>query len=203
MPINEILAPCYVKGKYATPVYTPGHAFRLYFATGTTLVPGLTGDENNWQVHSGGSNIGSVSAMLHDLFNRAGTVLPAHTAITEIELWHSVPDAPNVLDHFNTLPESNDFGSGAGIASAYTMHVFGGALRNYFRWTWFDGALVSPQKYPPGSPPDEDDASIGWFFEKSPYPIATNDGIRIVRELSGNTGYNRKLARRYGRSVSP
>lgn len=203
MPENEILAPVYIKGKYVTAVYPLGHGFRLYFATGCSFVPGPTGDENNWHLLEGSTDRGSVDAIVHGLFSRAAIALPAHSSISEIELWHSVPSAPNVLDHFNTLPSGNDYGSGAGVASAYDMQVYGGALRNYFRFTFFDGANVAPQKYPPVTPPSSDDGSLAWYWLNSNIPFATNDGIRLIRMVSENVGYNKKLARSYGRTITP
>lgn len=203
MPENEILAPVYIKGKIATPVYPAGHAFRLYFRAGTSFVVGDTGDEDNWRVVRAGDDKGSIAGMLDNLFDRASTRLPADSTITEIALWHSVPNAPNVLDHYNTLPIGNDYGSGAGIASAYAMYVYGAALREQFRFTLFDGAFADPQKYPATSAPVGDDGSVTWFFTRSDYGLATQDGLPLVREVSSNTGYNRKLARSYGRSITP
>lgn len=203
MPLNEINAPCYIKGKYTTPAYPQGHAFRLYFASGCSFVVGSSGDENNWRLHEGTTDRGAVSAIVHEVFSRIGAGVPEGTAVSQIELWHSIPDAPNVLDHLNDLPTGNEYGSGAGIAAAYQMIVFAGALRQQFRFTWFDGANVSPQKYPPTTPPDTDNGTIHWYFTKGTIPFATNDGIRLTREVSGNTGYNRKLARSYGRAITP
>ena len=203
MPENEINAPYYIKGKYATDAYPEGHAFRLYFAAGTTLTPGSVGDEDNWKINIGGDTVGTVAGMVDNLFDRALTILPADTRITLLEVWQSIPDAPNLLVHLNTLPPSNSYGSGAGIASAYAMYVFSAALRQKFRFTWFDGALVAPQRYPPSSLPVEDNGTVAWFFLKSAYPMATNDGLRLVVENSENSGYNRKLAKTYGRTITP
>jgi hypothetical protein len=203
MPLNEIHAPVYIKGKYTTAAYPTGHAFRLYFASGCSFVTGGTGDEENWHLHEGSTDRGGVQGIVHDVFSRAHESLPLHTAVSQIELWQSIPDAPNVLLHLNPLPEGNDFGSGAGIASAYLMQVYAGALRPQWRFTIFDGAYASPQKYPPTTPPSGDDGTLPWLFTKSPVPYATNDGIRLTRMVSYSTGYNRKLARAYGRSVTP
>lgn len=203
MPINEILAPAYVKAKYATPAYPQGHAFRLYFASGCSWSPGLPGQPDNWRLMEGATDHGAITGILHQIFTRIGNGLPEFTAFTQIELWHSIPSAPNVLDHLNVLPDSNEYGDGAGVAASYLMYVFAGALRPTFRMTFFDGASASPQKYPPTTAPDVDNGTIHWYMTKSSIPFATQDGIRITREVSGNTGYNRKLARSYGRTISP
>lgn len=203
MPTNEILAPVYVVGKYATPAYPTGHQMRIYFQTGTTLVPGLTGDEDNWRVMRGGDDKGSIADLMSDVMQRAGGLVPDNTSWVELALWHSVPSAPNVLDHFNTLPTGNSYGVGVGIAAAYTMYVFAGALVPKFRLNYFDGAQVNPQRYPPNPVPNADDGSIEWLFEKSDWGLATQDGIKLIRGVSVNTGYNRKLAKSYGRTITP
>lgn len=200
--LNEIHSPSYIKGKYATPAYPQGHAFRLYFATGTTWAGGSSGDEENWRLKEGVTDLGSVASIVDSVFDRLETVLPATTAITEIELW-SAADGANILQHLNTLPTGNSYGAGAGVASAYYMEVYAGALREPFRFTVFDGQTVKPQKFPPGSPPLSDDGSLVWYMLRSPIPFATNDGVRLAVQKSINHGYNRKLSRSYGRTVSP
>ena len=203
MPVNEIHAPIYIKGKYSTPVYSSGHAFRLYFAAGCTWSVGASGDEDNWRLMEGTTDHGPVSGLIHDLFSRVDASLPANSHILEIELWHSVPGAPNVLDHLNTLPSGNTFGTGAGVAAAESIYVYGGALRQYYKLYLFDGGFVAPQRFAGHVPTTADDGTLAWAFLKSGIPYATNDGIRLSREVSENTGYNRKLARRYGRSITP
>lgn len=203
MPINEILAPIYVKGKYSTPSYGAGHAFRLYFAAGCTWSSGAVGDEENWRLMEGATDHGAISSIIHQVFTRANADLPDTSHVIQIELWHSIPAADNVLDHLNPLPLGNTYGSGAGSPSAQAMHVFAGSLRPTFRLTFFDGGYPNPQRYAPVAPPTADDGSLRWYFIKSGIPFATQDGIRITREVSFNTGYNKKLARKYGRTLAP
>lgn len=203
MPLNEILAPVYIKGKYATPVFPTGHAFRLYFATGCSFSVGASGDEENWRLHEGATDHGAVSGIVHEVFTRAVGTLPSGSSVTQIELYHSIPAAPNVLDHLNPLPSGNSYGSGAGVASAYQMWVFAGSLRPQWRFELFDGNNINPQKYAPYTPSSGDDNTMEWYILKSGIPFATNDGIRLTREVSRNVGYNRRLARSYGRSVAP
>lgn len=202
MPENEINAPVYIKGKISTPVYPLGHAFRFYFVTGTSWTVGASGDEDNWRLQQGGSPVASVNSILNEVFTRVGAALPDHSHVAEIELWHSAP-GENILEHLNPLPLGNDYGSGVGKASAYYMQVYAGSLRNQWRFTTFDGAFAEPQRYPPTTPPDIDDGSTAWYFLKSTIPFATNDGIRLTRMVSENSGYNRKLARTYGRTIAP
>jgi len=203
MPTNEIQAPFYIKGKIATPSYPLGHAFRLYFRSGTTLSVGLVGEENDWRITRGGDDKGSIAFMIHDLYYRAAALMPANSHVTELALWQSIPNALNNLLHLNTLPVSNTFGVGAGIASAYTMGVYADNLKHLFKFTFFDGANVQPQRFPPDSPPVGDDVSLAWFFTRSDYGLATNDGLALSRMVSNNTGYNRALATSYGRTINP
>jgi hypothetical protein len=203
MPVNEILAPVYVRSKYVTPAYPQGHVFTVYFAAGCTWSPGASGDEDNWRLMEGGTDHGAISGIMHEIFTRAAGRLPASSALSEIALWHSIPSSDNVLDHFNTLPSGNSYGSGDGFASAYWMGIFQSTLRQKYKMTFFDGGAVDPQKYPGVTPPSGDDSSLGWYILKSGIPFATNDGIRVVANASVSTGYNRKLAKSYGRTVTP
>jgi len=204
MPVNEIHAPIYIKGKLATPAYPAGHAFRLYFLIGCTWLTGVSGDEENWRIALAGSPVGgSVQSLIDNLFDRAEPVIPSGSSVKQIELWESHAGA-NTLVHLNPLPEGNSYGgSSSHVASSYTMLVFGTALRPQFKFTMFDGGTGDPQGSTAAQPPDTDDGGLGWLFLKSNYPLANNDGERLTRIVSVNTGYNRKLARSYGRSVTP
>lgn len=203
MPTNEIHAPVYAKGKLSTPAYPDGHRFVLYFAAGSSFVPGLTGDEENWRLMNGGDDKGAMSQIVFETFSRNRMYYPAGSHIKEIELWHSVPDAENVLDHINTLPPADPIWSGAPTAAAYTMFVMQTALRSKFRWTCWDGPNPAPQKYPFPTIPQVDDSSFGFWMLKGDVPFANNDGIRLTTGVSLNQGYNRRLARSYGRTVTP
>ena len=202
MPINEIHAPVYIKGKYTTPAYPQGHAFRLYFQLGSSWADGLEGDEQNWRLMFLGDDLGSAAGIVDAVFDRASTLLPENTHISEIELWRSL-DGDNLLEHINTLPIGNSYGSGPGVAAAYYMEVYAGPLREPWRFTLFDGSQASPQRFTPLSPPLADDNSFSWYFLNGPIPFATNDGVRLSVQKSRNTGYNRKLARAYGRTIAP
>lgn len=203
MPTNEILAPYYLRVKYATPAYPLGHSWVGYFAAGTTVAAGAEGDEDNLRLSIGGDDLGALSGIVHQIFTRAAGRLPADTNLTEIALWRSFPSAPNALHAFIPLPETMDYGTGSGFAAAYNIGVYGAALRNYYRCTFFDGGDAKPQRYPPNVAPDGDDGSLVWYLTKGTVPWATNDGLRLIRQVSENTGYNRKLARSYGRTITP
>lgn len=203
MPVNEIHAPFYVKGKVASPVYPDGHAYRFYFATGTTMSDGLEGDEENWRPQFGGEDLGALSTIVYELFRRSSVFMPSGSTIKTIEVWQSIPDAPNVLVHVNPLPPAQPTFTGTPAASAYGMYVFATALRKVFKWTTFDGGSPAPQKSPFPALPIEDNDTIGWYVLRGDIPFANNDGLRLTTGVSLNTGYNRKLARTYGRTIAP
>lgn len=203
MPVNEIHAPVYVKGRISTPAYPDGHRFHLYFATGSAYTPGLEGDAENWRLTFDGADVGSLSAIVFETVSRNRMYYPAGSHIKEIELWHSIPNADNVLDHINPLPPADPIFTGAPTAAAYTMFVMQTALRAKFRWTCWDGPNPAPQKYPFPTMPEGDDSSFGWWMLKGDVPFANNDGIRLTTGVSLNQGYNRALARSYGRTTTP
>ena len=204
MPLNEIHAPVYIKGKYATPWYSSGHSFRLYFETGCSWTEGLSGDESNYRLAQGGADIASVASIVNSVFTRAAGYLKAGTTITELALYESATGGADTLIHLNDLPEGNTYGSSAdATASSFWMWVMATGLREKWRFTLFDGVASAPQKYPPEATPSGDNGTLAWYFVRSNIPFATNDGLRLTRMVSANRGYNRKLARTYGRVVNP
>jgi len=201
MPVNQILAPYYAIFKYRTS--SAMHNMRVYFETGATLAPGPVLTPNDWTIR-GSAAIQDVpiSQVATAIFGKAGTSLPAGTILTEIQLWQSQVGS-NLFLHNNALPAVTTFGSGTGISSSYSMIVLQAANRKKFRLTYFDGAFVSPQRDAVAQPPTVDDNSLNWYLIRSLVPFSTQDGFRLTAIQSFNTGYNRKLARSYGRSRTP
>lgn len=202
MPVNEINAPVYAKVKYVTPAYGAGHWLRVYFALGSSFVAGVLGDETNWQLQIGGSPVGNMKGIVDQIFGRVANVLPASTEIETIELWASASGA-NILQHLNPVPLGSFGAAAVAVASSYYIEVFSGPLREPFRFTVFDGTDGRPQRSVALAPPALDDASLEWYLLNSDIPFATNDGVRLTAAKSINIGYNRKLAKSYGRSVTP
>lgn len=201
MPVNQILAPYYAIFKYRTT--SALHSLRVYFETGSTLSPGAVLTPNDWTIRgSVAVQDVSISSIATALFGKAATSLPAGTILTEIQLWQSQPGA-NLFLHNNALPATTTFGSGAGIAASYSMIVLQASNRKKFRLTYFDGAFVAPQRDAVAQPPTVDDNSLNWYLVKGLVPFSTQDGFRLTQLQSFNTGYNRKLARAYGRSRTP
>lgn len=204
MPLNEIHAPVYIKGKYATPAYPVGHAFRLYFALGSAWSAGAEGDETNWRLSYNSADVGSVATIVNSVFTRAAGFIPTGTSVSEIALYESANGGVDELVHLNDLPTGNSYGSAeVATASSYWQWVMATELRPKFRFTLFDGTNSVPQHFPPEGIPSGDNGSLVWYFINSAVPFATNDGLRLTRWVSSNRGYNRRLARSYGRTVAP
>jgi hypothetical protein len=200
MPVNEILAPYYVKYRYTTPF--AAHQGRLYFETGAELGTEGPLSPSSWTIR-GSAAIQSVPIkdLVFQVINRMKSVIKPTVTLTNIEVWQSAAGV-NTLVGLNDLPTVNTFTGGAGFAAAYNMVVFGTGVRQKFRLTFFDTASTDPQRVSLAQPPAVDDGFIGWYMLKSLVPFATQDGVRLTRTISQNTGYNRKLARAYGRFLT-
>lgn len=200
MPVNEILAPFYIKVKYSTGI--ANHQLRAYFQTGSTLdIPGLNPDNMAIIAPSAGGTF-SINTIVGNMFDRTKQNLKPDTTITAIEVWQS-QTGQNLFVGLNQLPAVVTYGTGAQVASSYFTTVYSAANRKKFRLTYFDGAAVSPQRTAAPQPPTIDNTGLDWYLLRSGVPFATQDGFRLTLVGSYNTGYNRKLARRYGRAVTP
>lgn len=200
MPVNEILAPYYIKVKYSTGIAQ--HQLRAYFATGSVLdIPGLNPDNMAIQAPGGGGTF-SINTIVGNLFDRSKGNLKTGTVVTSIEVWQS-QIGQNVFIGLNQLPTVTTYGTGAQLASSYVMTVYSAANRRKFRMSFFDGPSGSPQRTAATQPPSTDNQHLDWYVLRSGVPFATQDGFPLTLVTSYNAGYNRKLARRYGRSVTP
>jgi hypothetical protein len=201
MPVNEILAPYYLKVSYDSGLAR--HNVRWYFETGAIVSPGGITSPNDWTVQGSASPIANtVSEIVQQVFTRAAGALRAGTRVTGIEIWRSQAGV-NEFVHSNDLPAVVSYGIATGIAAAYYMFVFGSSTRQKFRLSLFDTLDARPQRYAGTVPPLLDDGFLEWYFLRGSVPFATQDGVRINRIVSTNTGYNRKLARSYGRVIVP
>ena len=201
MPVNEILAPYYLKIKYTNAVAE--HNLRVYFETDSIVQPGAPASVDDWTVQGSGSPVATqISEVVDILFNRAATLPMAENTLTSIEVWQSAAGA-NTFLHSNRLPSSPTQGTGVGIAASYGMFVFGSSTRQRFRMTFFEIGTASPQRSAQSAPPLVDDDTLVWYVLRSQVPFATQDGRRLTTIRSLNTGYNRKLARSYGRRLAP
>lgn len=201
MAINQILAPYFIKMKYQT--FAAVHSMRAYFETGATLISPTVLAPGEWGIQGvTATSPVSISTIAFEMFNRVNASIPANTSLLDIEVWQAA-EGVNLFIGQNALPSDTSYGTGTGVAAAYDMLVLGSATRQKFRLTYFDTKDSAPQRYPGGSVPTLDDGSINWYLLKSLVPFATQDGNRLTNIRSYNTGYNRKLARSYGRITQP
>lgn len=200
MPTNEISAPFYLRVKINTGVAR--HVHRIYFETGTTVdTVGL--DPIRYRVKGvGAANPVEVRDLVYQVWHRARDSAPTGSVLEGIELWATQPGA-NTFLAYNPLPEVVPVFNGAQVASSYITLVYEAANRQKWRQTFFDAKEPRPQRFPFVEPPSADNGSLEWYMLKSDVPFATQDGWPLVRGISVNVGYNRSLARRYGRTVSP
>jgi len=204
MPLNEILAPSYCKVFYDTPRHT-GHSLRLYFQNPT--VPTSVGATT---FKTGGINPDTtlqwtIQEIVLEFFRRTivGFATASPLTIVNVECWDSETGA-NEFIGFDTSDYSGLVsGSGTNIAAAYLGWNFQDASRNNWRFFVMDSGDARPQRYPQVIPPLVDNDTLNWFIIRSTVGFATNDGNPLVRATSVNTGYNRFLARKYGRVVTP
>jgi hypothetical protein len=83
------------------------------------------------------------------------------------------------------------------------MFVATTADRSKARFTFFEWLDASPQRTSMSAPPTSDDGNLNWYLCKGLVPFANNDGKRLTSLISQNVGYNRRLANRYGRAITP
>jgi len=142
-----------------------------------------------------------ISSIVAEIYSRMRTVGCAITSVDEINIFNSAAGA-NVF--VGTAPNPTLTGALPGhVASAYVMLVFAAANRQKTRITGFEAADARPQRYPGSPVPVTDNGSTEWYVIRSPAPFATQDGFPVTQYKSFNTGYNRRLARAYGRILQP
>lgn len=205
MPTNEILAKSYLKVFYRNPDVDHQHSLRLYFDavptdsggsvfvfTGYTDASHLTG----W----------SVADIVAEFIARQAVSngnLPAYS-IDKVEVWQGDTVGPNIFLGYDGGDYTGVVGGGAAPnAAAYSMWVFEGAAKVQWRVSFFENHEASPQRFGLTQPPPTDDLSFTWFVLKSAVKFVNQDNIALTLAVSANDGYNRKLARNYGKSIAP
>lgn len=201
MPVNEINAPYYLKVKYNTQVAR--HIMHLYFETGATLAyPTILAPGDFGIAGAGGGTSNLISVVVREIFNRFKASLNLGTVVEQIDIWAGVPGA-NTFIGSNVVNNTGSAGTATGIAAANRIFIYSTPLRKKFRLNFYDVTDSRPQRFPGSVPPLLDDGSLSWWMLNSTVPFATNDGDRLTIHFSENTGYNRKLANRYGRNIQP
>lgn len=144
-----------------------------------------------------------IADVVDKVFTRATPWLPSGTVVQSIQLWEAVVSDANTFVTAITPKGGTTYGSTSGTASAYMMFVFQAATRQKARITFLDTHYVAPQREGMVSPPVSDDGSLVWLVIRSEIPFATSDGAPLTLPMSVNYGYNRRLARKYGRDMTP
>lgn len=201
MPINQILAPYYLRITYQT--WAAQHSLTLYLGGGT--LTSTTMDYNLSSLVIPSNSTGSISRFVVDVFDCFFSMRNIYQpSILSIDLYESA-SGPNIFVGPIT-PLQPAAGAIQGTASSY-LTVSGIAQsssisRQSWRVTLYETVSnPAPQRF------TEDWSSASSVFYRL-YQYATaggmvsQDGAKpVMRAYS--IGYNRKLARRYGRVIFP
>lgn len=199
MPTNEILAPSYVRVRYENAV--ANHNLTLYFSqlvvqnisTGIYELP-----------NADAIGVTPLADVISETTGRMNVEGVSVAQIQQIELWRGVNNAPNeFVNYIQPVQPTVGVGPGTRVASSYLMWVFATQSRQKARFTGFEYVTASPQRTRPATIPVIDDGGLSWYVINGNIPFATQDGLRLTTFLSYNQGYNRKLAKKYGRAIAP
>jgi len=200
MPINEILAPYYAIADYTT--WAARHVVRWYFPGGTVNTVG-TDMRHTALVEPTYNPDGSISQYAYlwfqVMYHNRGLVGPT---VDSIAVWQSAT-GPNTLIGYSQ-PIQPTSGPNLGVASSYIM-LSGTAItatsRQRYKIMFFEATTSSsPQRFSGNVLPVSGNEVV-WDYLLS--VAVTQDGLAPVVIRSTNVGYNRKLARRYGRTIQP
>ncbi|HEY9758948.1 MAG TPA: hypothetical protein V6C97_27515 [Oculatellaceae cyanobacterium] len=203
MPTNEWLAPSKIVILYTTQSLAQ-HRMTLYF----DAVPVDTGGYIfNFPTYTdaGHATGWTVVQIVTAIFARmALSATPVcDPTINAVEVWQSVPSGANIFLGYDAGDYTAVAGGAGGVASGYVMWFFQTNARDKFTLTVFDSGDANPQRTSAIPTPTVDNTFLDWFILKSAVHFTNNDGIRLSRAVSYNWGYNRKLARSYGKTVTP
>jgi len=203
MPVNEILAASTAIMKYNVGSL-PIHQVRLYF----DAVPSVNGDgEFSFPTYTDAGHL--TGWTLAEIWDEVWTRLALDNtrtptiAVQEVEVWESVAGVNTFLGIDASDYTGVTGGLASSIAAAYAIRVFKASNRAQFRLAIFDTGDAKPQVFSFAPPPASDNTQINWFMCRSAVGFVTNDNLPLVTMATQNTGYNRKLARSYGRTVQP
>jgi len=160
-------------------------------------------DPNDWfwntSLPTPEQNVASAVGNLYTRYNQVnGTDL---RSIFSVQLWRSYPNANNQWVADLIPPSLTD--PVPGVASSYLTQVYKGANRQKFVLNLYDSSDGKPQTGTGYSPTTLDDGTPQWWLLNSGIPFSTQDGQRLAAQMSNNTGYNRRLAKAYGRTLVP
>jgi len=197
MPINEILAPSYLRVNYDSGIAV--HSNVLYFTSSfsTSVVAGETVYNH---VGVGGVEI-PFKDIVQNVYNRMASEEVGVDSITKIELWQANVGANSFVAEIEQpviTPSAT-----LRVASSYAMWVYKSLSRQQYRITGFEYSSASPQRFAGFQPTVAPQPTLAWYMLKSNVLFGTQDGERLATLSSINSGYNRKLARSYGRQIAP
>jgi len=204
MPVNPILAPTFLKVFYVQDTILHEHSLRLYFdGIATSFGSGAYGFA---AFTDGGHPSGwRIDEIVTEFFNRFpvsnGNAAPY--TVNKVEVWAGGSPAPTFVAYDGGDYTGVTGGAHSPVAAAYDMYVFEGAQKVQWRVTFMDHGMASPQRFALSQPPAVDDLGLLWLVLKSAVLFSNQDGERMTLAVSSNEGVNRKLARDYGRSVTP
>lgn len=208
MPVNEIMAPSYLRIKYTT--HASQHNLTIYM-NGLIRVNPSPVDENILQfAPATNPTWTALETPILDLIMRAykdGSV--AAPTVDSIEAWQSVVGGENVFVGYGN-PQTISSGSATlGTASGYRHYRFrtvdNTTPRQQAQFTFYESQVnVAPQRSSFGTVPTTDNGTFVWKVEKGLANWFTSqDGYVITNASSLSLGYNRKLARSYGKRLTP
>lgn len=203
MPVSEITAPFYAIVRYTTAAYPLGHRFRLYFDREPAI------EEDNvatFDSYVDGTHLTgwSLKEVVSEVMTRFEASIGAGAqTVADVEMWRTVEGENEFLGLDGADYSAVTVGSGSGVASSYFMYVFGTVLREQYRLMMFEVDSAAPQRFVGAVPPGVDDDTLGWFMTRSAVLFVTRHNKRLQNISSTNIGYNRRLARTYGRTIIP
>lgn len=202
MPKVEITAPFFAKVKYTNAARPQGHSFRLYF----DHIPAFNTLTTVFSTYTDGAHPTgwTLEQIIDEFLTRfVSTTSFAVIGISGVEMWTTNTGVNTFVgldpdDYSGVTP-----GTGAGKASAYGMYVFEANNRSTWKMSMYEVASGDPQRYPQPDPPTADDGSLSWFVIRSAVKFVTYKNLPLTHNPSTNIGFNKALAKKYGRFVAP
>ena len=202
MPVNEILAPFYAKVFYRVGTL-PTHSIRLYF----DAIPSYSAGGAVFDTYTDADHL--TGWTLHDIIKEIDTRLALATTqypsieVIRVERWEGVTGA-NAFRGYDPADYSDvDDGVASSIAAAMFSWVIQTDERDNYRFSIIDSGDSKPQRFEIPQPPVLDNDGISWFFLRSAVQFTNQDGVRLTRMVSNNTGVSDYHAKRYGKTVIP
>lgn len=210
MPINEILAPSYLRITYQT--WASRHRLTLYLNGIMRMNPDpLSDDKIQIELANDPGFWWTVETNVYEMIRRVYFWGNATAPVIEnIEAWNSVPGGVNTFVGYGA-PRTIASKAGAtnGVAASYHQYryrtVDATSPRQQMQVTLFECTTNSaPQRTASPTPPDTDNTTPEWQVVKGMAGWFTSqDGYYVNNTASLSVGYNRKLARSYGRRLTP